>query len=197
MLIPAESFQAAPTLDAMEKERATALYGVPTMYIAQLQDPSFSSRRITTLRTGIMSGAPCPIEVIRQVIEKLGPQDLTIAYGQTESSPVITQTRTDDPLELRVETVGQPLPGVEVNIVDVVSGTALGDNEQGELCARGHVVMLGYYNNLEATKAAIDEAGNERYAANPVSRVVLTSNSIFWGPRTRSSTMTFSKRSWT
>lgn len=159
MIIPAEYFQAGPTLDALEQERATALYGVPTMYIAQLQDPSFAKRRITTLRTGIMSGAPCPIEVMRQVIDKLGPRELTIAYGQTEASPVITQTRTDDPLELRVETVGRPLPDVEVQIVDPATGAALPDNEQGELCARGHVVMLGYYNNPEATKTAIDNEG--------------------------------------
>jgi len=159
MIIPAEYFQPTPTLDALEKEKATALYGVPTMYIAQLQDPSFASRRITSLRTGIMSGAPCPIEVMRQVIDKLGPQELTIAYGQTEASPVITQTRTEDPLELRVETVGRPLPGVEVRIVDPASGATLPDNEQGELCARGHIVMLGYYNNPEATKAAIDADG--------------------------------------
>jgi len=159
MIVPAEYFQACPTLDALEKERATAVYGVPTMYIAQLQDPSFPSRKITTLRTGIMSGAPCPIEVMRQVIDKLGPRELTIAYGQTEASPVITQTRTEDPLELRVETVGRPLPGVEVKIVDPATGNALPDNEQGELCTRGHVVMLGYYNNAEATAAAIDSEG--------------------------------------
>jgi fatty-acyl-CoA synthase len=159
MIVPAEYFQPTPTLDALEKERATALYGVPTMYIAQLQDPSLPGRQINTLRTGIMSGAPCPIEVMRQVIDKLGPSELTIAYGQTEASPVITQTRTDDPLELRVETVGQPLPGVEVKIVNPATGAALADNEQGELCARGHVVMLGYYNNEEATRAAIDAEG--------------------------------------
>jgi fatty-acyl-CoA synthase len=159
MIIPAEYFQACPTLDAIEKERATAVYGVPTMYIAQLQDPSFASRRITTLRTGIMSGAPCPIEVMRQVIDKLGPKELTIAYGQTEASPVITQTRLDDPLELRVETVGRPLPGVQVKIVDPATGGDLADNQQGELCTRGHVVMLGYYNNPEATAAAIDTDG--------------------------------------
>ncbi len=159
MIVPAEYFQAAPTLDALEKEKATAVYGVPTMYIAQLQDPSFPSRRITTLRTGIMSGAPCPIEVMRQVIDKLGPKELTIAYGQTEASPVITQTRTDDPLELRVETVGRPLPDVEVKIIDPATGEALPDSQQGELCTRGHVVMLGYYNNPEATAAAIDREG--------------------------------------
>jgi fatty-acyl-CoA synthase len=159
MIVPAEYFQASPTLDAIEKEHATALYGVPTMYIAQLQDPSLAQRRITSLRTGIMSGAPCPIEVMRQVIDKLGPNELTIAYGQTEASPVITQTRTEDPLELRVETVGRPLPDVEVKIVDPATGEDLPDNQQGELCTRGHVVMLGYYNNPEATAAAIDKAG--------------------------------------
>jgi fatty-acyl-CoA synthase len=159
MIIPAEYFQACPTLDAIEKEHATAVYGVPTMYIAQLQDPSFPTRRISTLRTGIMSGAPCPIEVMRQVTDKLGPKELTIAYGQTEASPVITQTRIDDPLELRVETVGRPLPGVEVKIVDPATGADLPDNQQGELCTRGHVVMLGYYNNPDATAAAIDKQG--------------------------------------
>jgi len=159
MIVPAEYFQPGPTLDALEKERATALYGVPTMYIAQLQDPSFAGRKISTLRTGIMSGAPCPIEVMRQVIDKLGPTELTIAYGQTEASPVITQTRAEDPIELRVETVGRPLPDVEVKIVDPATGAELPDNQQGELCSRGHVVMLGYYNNPEATAAAIDAAG--------------------------------------
>jgi fatty-acyl-CoA synthase len=158
MIIPAEYFQPTPTLDALEKERATAVYGVPTMYIAQLQDPSLPGRKFA-LRTGIMSGAPCPIEVMKQVIEKLGPREITIAYGQTEASPVITQTRAEDPLELRVETVGRPLPGVEVKIWDPATGRDLPDNEQGELCARGHIVMLGYYKNEEATDAAIDADG--------------------------------------
>jgi fatty-acyl-CoA synthase len=158
MIVPAEYFQAKPTLDALEHERATAVYGVPTMYIAQLQEPSLAGRKFA-LRTGIMSGAPCPIEVMRQVIDKLGPSQVTIAYGQTEASPVITQTRADDPLELRVETVGRPLPGVEVKIWDPATSRDLPDNEQGELCTRGHVVMLGYYKNPEATKAAIDTEG--------------------------------------
>jgi fatty-acyl-CoA synthase len=158
MVIPAEYFQPRPTLDALEHERATAVYGVPTMYIAQLQDPTLAGRKFA-LRTGIMSGAPCPIEVMKQVIEKLGPQQVTIAYGQTEASPVITQTRAEDPLALRVETVGCPLPGVEVKIWDPATGRDLPDNEQGELCTRGHVVMLGYYKNEEATKAAIDAEG--------------------------------------
>jgi fatty-acyl-CoA synthase len=158
MVIPAEYFQAKPTLDALEHERATAVYGVPTMYIAQLQDPSLAGRKFA-LRTGIMSGAPCPIEVMKQVIDQLGPREITIAYGQTEASPVITQTRTDEPIEVRVETVGRALPGVEVKIIDPATGDALPDNQQGELCARGHVVMIGYYKNDEATAAAIDAEG--------------------------------------
>jgi fatty-acyl-CoA synthase len=159
MIIPAEYFQPTPTLDAVERERATALYGVPTMFISQLQDPSLAGRKFPALRTGIMAGSPCPIEVMRQVGERLGATQMTIAYGQTEASPVVTQTRTDDPIELRVETVGRPLPGVEVKIVDPATGQTLGDNQQGELCSRGHVVMLGYYNNPEATAAAIDQDG--------------------------------------
>jgi fatty-acyl-CoA synthase len=159
MIIPAEYFQAGPTLDAIERERATSLYGVPTMFIAQLQDPSLPSRKITTLRTGIMAGAPCPIEVMRQLGDKLGATEMTIAYGQTEASPVVTQTRTDDPIELRVETVGRATPGIEVKIIDPATGQSLGDNEQGEFCCRGHAVMIGYYNNPEATAAAIDKEG--------------------------------------
>ena len=158
-IVPAEYFQPTATLDAVEKERATALYGVPTMFIAQLQDATLPGRDLSSLRTGIMAGSPCPIEVMRQVGDVLGAKQLTIAYGQTEASPVITQTRVDDPIELRVETVGRPLPGVEVKIVDPATGEELGDNVQGELCTRGHVVMIGYYGNPEATQAAIDSDG--------------------------------------
>ena len=159
MIIPAESFRPDATLAAIERERATALYGVPTMFISELEDPSLPSRDVSSLRTGIMAGSPCPIEIMRQVIDRLGARELTIAYGQTEASPVITQTRTDDPLELRVETVGRPLPGVEVKLIDPVTGDELGDNQQGELCTRGHVVMLGYYGDPEATARAIDPDG--------------------------------------
>ena len=159
MIIPADSFNPAATLAAIERENATALYGVPTMFIAQLQDPTLAERKITSLRTGIMAGSPCPIEVMRQVIDVLGAREVTIAYGQTEASPVITQTRYDDPLELRVETVGQPLPGFEVKIVDQADGHTLGDEQQGELCARGHGVMIGYYSDPAATAAAIDPEG--------------------------------------
>jgi fatty-acyl-CoA synthase len=159
MVIPADSFNPTATLDAIEKHRATVLYGVPTMFIAQLQDPTFSARDLSSLRTGIMSGSPCPIEVMRQVVNSMGAREITIAYGQTEASPVITQTYADDPLELRVETVGRPLPGVEVKLVDPATGATLPDMQQGELCARGHVVMLGYYKNPDATAAAIDSEG--------------------------------------
>jgi fatty-acyl-CoA synthase len=159
MVIPGEYFQATDTLDAIERERATAIYGVPTMFIAELEDPTFAKRDLQSLRTGIMAGAPCPIEIMRKVISQMGAREVTIAYGQTEASPVVTQTRADDPLELRVETVGRPIPGVEVKIYDPVTKATLGDNEQGEFCSRGHVVMLGYYKNPEATAAAIDSEG--------------------------------------
>ena len=114
---------------------------------------------MSSLRTGVMAGSPCPIEVMRQVIDRLGAREITIGYGLTEASPIITQSRNTDPIELRVETVGRLLPGVEVKIVDPATGRTLGDNEQGELCARGHGIMLGYYNNPEATAAAIDADG--------------------------------------
>ncbi len=159
MVIPAEYFNPTATLEAIEKERCTVIYGVPTMFIAELEDPSFAQRDLSSLRTGIMAGSPCPIELMKRVVNQMGVREITIAYGQTEASPVITQTRTDDPLELRVETVGRPLPGVEVKIVDPQTGKTLEDNQQGELCARGHVVMLGYYKNPEATAKAIDSQG--------------------------------------
>jgi fatty-acyl-CoA synthase len=159
MVVPAESFDPMATLDAIEQERCTSLYGVPTMFIAQLSDPTLPRRNLKSLRTGIMAGSPCPIETMRAVVSKLGCREITIGYGQTEASPIITQTRTDDPIELRVETVGRPLPGVEVTILDPATGQTLSDNEQGELCARGHCVMLGYYNNPAATCEAIDAEG--------------------------------------
>ncbi len=159
MIIPEEYFDPLATLEALESERATAIYGVPTMFIAQLEHPSFALRDLSSLRTGIMAGSPCPIEVMKRVVTDMGANEITIAYGQTEASPVITQTRTDDPLELRVQTVGRPIPDIEVKLEDPATGVTLGDNEQGELCTRGHVVMLGYYNNPEATKAAIDKDG--------------------------------------
>jgi fatty-acyl-CoA synthase len=159
MVIPSEYFHPTDTLAAIESERATSIYGVPTMFIAELEDATFSRRDLTSLRTGIMAGAPCPIKIMRQVIDSMGARQMTIAYGQTETSPVVTQTRVDDPLELRVETVGRPIPQVETKIVDPHTGQTLGDNQQGEFCSRGHVVMLGYYKNPAATAAAIDPEG--------------------------------------
>ncbi|MAG94507.1 MAG: AMP-binding protein [Planctomycetaceae bacterium] len=159
LVIPAEYFDAAATLEAIERERATAIYGVPTMFIAMLEDDSFADRDLTSLRTGIMAGSPCPIEVMNRVVDVMGAREITIAYGLTEASPVITQTRTDDPLELRVGTVGRPIPDIEVKIVDPSTGATLPDERQGELCVRGHVVMLGYFNMPEQTADAIDKEG--------------------------------------
>ena len=159
MVVPGEYFQPEATLDAIERERATSVYGVPTMFIAELASPTLPRRDLSSLRTGIMAGSPCPIETMRQVVDKLGIREITIAYGQTESSPVITQTRTDDPLEVRCETVGRPIPGVEVKLVDPATGQETTDGSPGELCVRGHVVMLGYFNNPAATAATIDIEG--------------------------------------
>lgn len=158
MVIPAEYFCPKATLSAIEAEHCTTIYGVPTMFVAMLDEPSFSGRNLTSLRSGIMAGSPCPIEVMRKVIDVMGCKDITIAYGQTETSPVVTQSRVGDPIELRVETVGQALPGVELKVVDAY-GRAVADGEQGEICARGHGTMRGYYHNPEATEQAIDADG--------------------------------------
>jgi len=159
MIVPWEYFKPDESLAAIEKERATSVYGVPTMFIAMLDCPSRPERNLSSLRTGIMAGSPCPLEIMQRVVGELGAREITIAYGLTEASPVITQTRTEDPLELRVKTVGRPLPGFEVKLVDPATGETLGDDQQGELCARGHGVMLGYYKMPEATARAIDKEG--------------------------------------
>lgn len=159
MVIPAEYFDPIKTLTAVEKEKCTALHGVPTMFIAELQHPDFDRFAFPALRTGIMAGSPCPIEVMKQVVGRMGAKEITIAYGQTEASPVITQTRTDDPIELRVSTVGHALPNVDVKIVDPATGEEMPRGEQGELCAHGFIVMKGYYNQPEATAKAIDKDG--------------------------------------
>lgn len=159
IIIASEHFDPLKTLQALERERCTALYGVPTMFIAQLDHPEFDSFDVSSLRTGIMAGSPCPIEVMRQVIDRMGAHQMTIAYGQTEHSPVITQTLVSDSIERRVSTVGAVLPGVEARIVDPESGEVLGPGMQGELQARSSMVMLGYYNMPEATAAAIDGEG--------------------------------------
>jgi fatty-acyl-CoA synthase len=159
MIFPSEGFDAEATLRAVQSERCTSLYGVPTMFIAELEHPNFRSYDTSSLRTGIMAGSPCPIEIMRRVSDEMGAREMTIAYGQTEASPLITMTKTDDPIEKRVGTVGRPLPGIEVKIIDPVSGEALGDDCSGELCCRGHDVMLGYCNMPEATAQAIDPEG--------------------------------------
>jgi fatty-acyl-CoA synthase len=159
MVFPCEGFQAGATLEAIELEGCTAVYGVPTMFIAMLEHADFGQRRLSTLRTGIMAGSPCPIEVMKRVTSEMGAHQMTIGYGQTEASPLITQTRVDDSLELRVGTVGRTLPGVEAKIVDPETGLDLGDMQRGELCGRGHNVMLGYYNSPEKTAEAIDSHG--------------------------------------
>lgn len=158
IVIPSPYFDPTATLTAVEKEKCTALHGVPTMFIAELEHPEFSKFDLTSLRTGIMAGSPCPIEVMKRVNNQMHMSEITIAYGQTESSPVITQTTPDDSFEYRVETVGKPLPFLEVKIIDPQTGKIVEAGEQGELCTRGYSVMRGYYNNIEATQAAIDEA---------------------------------------
>ncbi len=155
-MVPVEIFDPLKVLQTVEKERCTALHGVPTMFIAELEHPEFHKFDLTSLRTGIMAGSNCPIEVMKKVITQMHASQITIAYGQTESSPVITQTRTDDPIELRVATVGCALPDVEVKIVDIESGEPLAPGKQGELCTRGYHVMKGYYKMAEETARAID-----------------------------------------
>jgi fatty-acyl-CoA synthase len=157
VVIPSPYFDPIATLTAVEKEKCTALHGVPTMFIAELEHPEFSRFNLTSLRTGIMAGSPCPIEVMKRVNNQMHMSEVTIAYGQTEASPVITQTIPDDSFECRVETVGKPLPFLEVKIVDPQTYKIVEAGEQGELCVRGYSVMRGYYNNIDATQAAIDE----------------------------------------
>lgn len=159
MVFPSEGFNPRSTLSAIEAERVTSLYGVPTMFIAQLECSDFEDRDVSSLRTGIMAGASCPVELMKRVIGDMGAAEITIGYGQTEASPLITQTRPDDSIDLRVGTVGRTLPGFEAKIVDPETGEELGDNEQGEFCGRGHGLMLGYYNMPERTAEAIDAEG--------------------------------------
>ncbi len=158
-MVPVESFDPQAVLEAVHRERCTALLGVPAMFIAELDHPDFQSYDTSSLRTGIMAGSPCPIEVMKKVVNVMGAGEITIAYGQTESSPVITQTRTDDPIELRVSSVGRKLPDVEVRILDVDTGEDCTPGEQGELLTRGYHVMKGYYKMPEMTEEAIDGDG--------------------------------------
>ncbi|MHB0774166.1 AMP-binding protein [Halomonas sp. WWR20] len=159
MIYPDAGFDPLATLTAVAEERATALYGVPTMFIAELEHPRFSHFDLSSLRTGIMAGSICPIEVMRQVIDKMHMQEVSICYGMTETSPVSLQTQTDAPLEKRVTTVGTIHPHLEVKLVDPVTGAVVARGAKGELCTRGYSVMLGYWENPQATAKAIDDAG--------------------------------------
>ena len=158
-LVPLELFDPLLVLAAVQKEKCTAVYGVPTMFIAELAHPMFDMFDLSSLRTGIMAGSPCPEETMRQVMEKMHCTDITIAYGLTEASPVITQTRTDDSVAQRTGTVGAALPEIEIKLVDPDTGKEVEDGERGELCCRGYNVMKGYYNMPEQTAVAIDADG--------------------------------------
>jgi fatty-acyl-CoA synthase len=158
LVLPEESFDAESALRAIEIERCTSLYGVPTMFIAELDSPAFSRYCLDSLRTGIMAGSPCPIEVMRKVIDRMHMPDVTIAYGMTETSPVSFQSAMDDPLERRVSTVGSIHPHLECKIVDSQTGEVVPRGQAGELCTRGYAVMLGYWNDPASTNAVIDSA---------------------------------------
>jgi fatty-acyl-CoA synthase len=159
MVIPSPGFDAAATLRAVQAERCTSLYGVPTMFIAELGLPEFDDYELGGLRTGIMAGSPCPVEVMRKVIERMHMPGVSICYGMTETSPVSTQTRTDDPLERRVATVGRVGPHLEVKVVDPAGGETVPRGMAGELCTRGYSVMAGYWNDPERTAEVIDADG--------------------------------------
>lgn len=158
-LVMLEIFDPLMVLAAVQKERCTALYGVPTMFIAEFSHPMFRMFDLSSLRTGIMAGSPCPIEAMKRVINEMHCKDITIAYGLTEASPVFTQTSTDDAIERRVSTVGTALPEIEVKIIDPETGETVGPNTQGEICCRGYNIMKGYYKMQEMTELAIDRDG--------------------------------------
>jgi fatty-acyl-CoA synthase len=158
MVIPAPGFDPALTLQAVQEEHCTSLYGVPTMFIAELALPDFASYDLSTLRTGIMAGSPCPVEVMKRVVEEMGMDEVTICYGMTETSPVSTQTGADDDLDRRTSTVGRVHPHLEVKVVDPSNGLTMPRGEPGEFCTRGYSVMLGYWNEPAKTAEAIDNA---------------------------------------
>ena len=158
MVIPAPSFDPVATLEAVQAERCTSLYGVPTMFIAELAVPDFGRFDLSSLRTGIMAGSPCPVEVMKQVIDRMGMSEVSICYGMTETSPVSTQTRVDDSIERRVATVGRAGPHIEVKVIDPATGRAVPRGTPGELCTRGYSVMLGYWRQPDKTAEVIDAA---------------------------------------
>ncbi|MFJ8039098.1 AMP-binding protein [Kitasatospora sp. NPDC096147] len=159
VVIPAPAFDPAATLRAVEAERCTSLYGVPTMFIAELSEPGFDEYDLGSLRTGIMAGSPCPVEVMKEVVERMGMRDVSICYGMTETSPVSTQTRLDDSLERRVSTVGRVGPHLTVKVVDPDTGETVPRGTHGELLTRGYSVMLGYWADPERTAEAVDAEG--------------------------------------
>jgi len=159
LILPSAQFEALATLEAVHRERATAIYGVPTMFIAELEHPEFGRFDLTSLRTGVMAGAPCPIELMRRVAGRMHCPEMTIAYGQTESSPVITMSRVHDPMELRVTTIGAALANTEAQIVNPETRQPVPVGETGELCTRGYLVMQGYDEDPAATAEAIDTDG--------------------------------------
>ncbi|MGX8909034.1 AMP-binding protein [Streptomyces netropsis] len=157
VVIPAPTFDPVATLHAVERERCTSLYGVPTMFIAELNLPDFATYDLSSLRTGIMAGSPCPAEVMKRVVSEMHMAEVAICYGMTETSPVSTQTRRDDDLGRRTGTVGRVLPHIEVKVVDPDTGATAARGEPGELCTRGYSVMLGYWNDPERTAEVVDE----------------------------------------
>lgn len=159
MVIPNEFFDPLLTLKAVEREKCTAMHGVPTMFISQIEHPKFDTFDLSSLRTGIMAGAPCPIELMKKIREEMGIKDITICYGLTEASPVTNQTRFSDSVKMRVETVGKPLQHTEIKIINPDTNKVVPIGEQGEICIRGFQVMKGYYNNPIETKISIDENG--------------------------------------
>jgi fatty-acyl-CoA synthase len=158
MVIPAPVFDPVATLQAVQAERCTSLYGVPTMFIAELSVPDFADYDLSSLRTGIMAGSPCPVEVMKQVIGRMGMTEVGICYGMTETSPVSTQTRSDDSLDRRVSTVGRVGPHLEVKVIDPETGRTVPRGTPGELCTRGYSVMIGYWNQPDKTAEAVDAA---------------------------------------
>ena len=158
MVIPSPAFDPAATLRAVQDERCTSLYGVPTMFIAELSVPDFADYDLSSLRTGIMAGSPCPVEVMKQVIERMSMTEVGICYGMTETSPVSTQTRADDSLDRRVSTVGRVGPHLEVKVIDPATGVTVPRGTPGELCTRGYSVMLGYWEQPDKTGEAVDSA---------------------------------------
>jgi len=158
MVIPGEALDPQAVMRTIQEEHCTAVYGTPTHFISELNHPDFASHDLSSLRTGIMAGAPCPVEVMKSVLTKMHLPEITICYGMTETSPVSTQTKIGDPFEKQVGTVGRVHPHVEIKVVDPETGRIVPRGASGELCTRGYSVMLGYWNNADATSQAIDAA---------------------------------------